>query len=208
MAIYTMELRQILKDKDIFKAINYDLYNNDYKEIFEDKFIRRFYFREIGVETVGRFIINLETLLNEIMPYYTHLYKTTTYIYDPIINYDLTETITKELNGEVQGENNVTHENTINLSNRIYDTPIIKTSNQDYYKKSPSLINDSNDLNNTNANSQNKSTNKASETAKRNTKGNIGVMSTQDLIKKEREIIINLDSMLLDELDILFMQVF
>ena len=31
MANYTLELREILKDKDIFKSIDYDLYNNDYK---------------------------------------------------------------------------------------------------------------------------------------------------------------------------------
>ena len=73
MAQYTLELRTILKSKDIFKSINYDLYNNDLKPIFEDKFIKRFYFREIGVETVNRFIINLEQTLNEIMPYYKQL---------------------------------------------------------------------------------------------------------------------------------------
>ena len=57
MAQYTLELREIVKNRDIFKAINYELYNNDYKQIFEEKFIKRYYFREIGCETVGRFLI-------------------------------------------------------------------------------------------------------------------------------------------------------
>lgn len=208
MASYTIELREILRSKDIFKSINYNLYNNDYKPVFEEKFIKRFYFREIGVETITRFLINLETSLNEIMPYYEHLYKTTTYIYDPILNYDVTETITKELIGMSNGEKTVSHENNLNSSNRLYDTPIIKSSDKEYYKKSPSMINDTNDLNNSSGSSQNKNTNKSNETNKRNTKGNIGTMTTQDLIMKERQIIINIDKLILDDLENLFMQVF
>ena len=73
MAQYTMELREIVKNKDIFKSINYELYNNDYKSKFEEKFIKKYYFREIGCETIGRFLIYLEAMLNEIMPYYTRL---------------------------------------------------------------------------------------------------------------------------------------
>ena len=41
MAQYTLELREIVKSKDIFKSINYELYNNDYKSIFEKKFNKR-----------------------------------------------------------------------------------------------------------------------------------------------------------------------
>ena len=47
-----------------------------------------------------------------------------------------------------------------------------------------------------------------SEVHKRNTKGNIGVMTTQDLIMKERDIIINIDKLILEELNILFMGVY
>lgn len=197
MAQYTMELREIVKTKDIFKSINYDLYNNDYKPVFEEKFIKKYYFREIGCETVGRFLIYLETTLNEIMPYYTQLYKTTTFIYDPLLNYDLTETITRE----VLGQNSSTSSTNNNGENRSYDTPITRN---EVYKKSPSFINESNDSVAYNGSANNKS----SENHQRNTKGNIGVMSSQDLIKKERDLIINIDTMILEELETLFMQVF
>ena len=197
MAQYTLELREIIKSKDIFKAINYDLYNNDYKSIFEDKFIKKYYFREIGAETIGRFLIYLESTLNEIMPYYTQLYKTTTYKYDPLLNYDLTEEITKEVVGI-----NTTSSNTNNSgSTHSYDTPITRNN---IYKKSPSFITETSDCVGYNANNNNTS----NEVNKRNTKGNIGVMSSQDLIQKERDLIINIDNMILEELEILFMQVF
>lgn len=208
MAQYTIELRKILANKQIFNAINYDLYNNDYKPIFEDKFIKRFYFREIGVETIERFLINLETTLNEIMPYYTHLYKTTTYNYNPILNYDVTESVTREILGEFNGENN--HNNSIeqNEDIRNYDTPIIKNNDLEYFTKSPSFITKGDNRNSSRGITNKKENNKSNESFKRSMTGNIGTMTTQDLIQKERQIIINIDSLILDELEILFMQVF
>ena len=208
MANYTIELREILKNKDIFKAINYNLYENTYKPIFEEKFIKRFYFREIGVETIQRFIINLETTLNEIMPYYEHLYQTTTYKYDPILNYDVTETITREIVGELESNNRAEQSTNQNEGIRNYDTPIIKAKDENNYKKSPSFITDTQSNNTLNGSSNRRENNKSNEINNRTTRGNIGVMTTQDLIKKEREIIINIDKMILDDLEILFMQVF
>ena len=199
MAQYTLELREIIKNKDIFKSINYELYNNDYKPIFEEKFIKRYYFREIGCETVGRFLIYLETVLNEIMPYYTRLYKTTTYKYDPLLNYDLIEETTRE----IIGENSSTSSTSNSGENRSYETPVVKNSLYDY-KKSPSFIGSSEDSINYNGNANNKT----SEVNRRNTRGNIGVMSSQDLIEKERKLILDIDRLILDELEVLFMQVF
>lgn len=199
MAQYTIELREIIKSKNIFNSINYELYNNDYKPIFEEKFIKRYYFREIGCETVGRFLIYLETMLNEIMPYYTRLYKTTTYKYDPLLNYDLIEETTREIVGE-----NSSTSSTSNIGeNRSYDTPVVKSSLYDY-KKSPSFIGSSEDSVSYNGNANNKT----SEVNRKNTRGNIGVMSSQDLIEKERKLILDIDRLILDDLEVLFMQVF
>lgn len=197
MAQYTLELRQIVKCKDIFNSINYELYNNDYKPIFEEKFIKKFYYREIGTETVTKFLVYLESTLDEIMPYYTQLYKTTTLKYDALLNYDLTETITRE----ILSENTSSTSSEVIGENRMYDTPITRNSR---YKDSPSMIGENNDKSKLSVNGNNN----ARETHTRNTKGNIGVMSAQDLIKKERDLIINIDKMIFDELEVLFMQVF
>ena len=197
-----------MSSRDIFKSINYDFYEETYKSIFEEKFIKRFYFREIGVETIERFLINLETTLNEIMPYYKHLYQTTTYKYDPILNYDVTETITREIVGATETDNSLNQSSTQNEGIRNYDTPIIKVKDPNNYKKSPSFITDTEGNNLLKANSNKRENNKSNEINNRTTRGNIGVMTTQDLIKKERDIIINIDKMILDELEILFMQVF
>ena len=136
-------------------------------------------------------------MLNEIMPYYTRLYKTTTYKYDPLLNYDLTEEITREIVGE-----NTTSSLTDNIGEtKSYDTPITRNN---VYKNSPSFINETNDKVGYKGNNNNKT----NEVNKRNTRGNIGTMATQDLIEKERKLILDIDRLILDDLEVLFMQVF
>ena len=198
MATYTIELRKIINGGiNPFDKIEYDFYNPSYKKQFENKFINHFYFREIGVETIERFIFNLETTLNEIMPYYNHLYKTSIYEYNPILNYDVKEEITRNLD-ETSNINTVSHGTNINNQ---YDTPITPIANT---RKTPSLIDEGSGENSATGNNQTNTI----EVHNRSTKGNIGVMTTQDLIMKERQIIINIDKLILDECESLFMQVF
>ena len=197
MAQYTIELRKILSSKDVFKSIEYELYNNDLKPIFEDKFIKRFYFREIGVETVSRFLINLEQTLNEIMPYYKQLYDTTLLKYDILNNTEVIEEITREIikadKSLVLGRNTST--------GTSFDTPITSTNS---YRSKPSFINEGVD----NIDTKNQSEGNTTENFTRKFKNNQSNLSKQDLIIKQRELIINIDKMILDDLEVLFMQVF
>ena len=193
MGKYTLTIQEILSNNVNLFDFDYSFYNESYKKGFEKKFLDRFLFDEIGAETVARFKHNLRTMLNEIMPYYTHLYKTTIYEYNPILNYDLQEVIIRDVSNEQEEEGTITD------SNKNYDTPINFNGN---YKNSPSNINDNENTNNITRKGL------VSELHKRNTKGNIGVMTTQDLIMKERDIIINIDKLILEELNILFMGVY
>ena len=197
MAQYTIELRTILKSKDIFKSINYDLYNNDLKPIFEDKFIKRFYFREIGVETVSRFLINLEQTLNEIMPYYKQLYDTTLLKYDILNNNEVIEEVTREI---IKADKRLIL-GTNTSTGMSFDTPITSTNN---YRSKPSFINEGVDK----VDTKNQSEGNTTENFTRKFKNNQSNISKQDLIIKQRELIINIDKMILDDLEVLFMQVF
>ena len=197
MAQYTLELRKIVSSKDIFKSINYELYNNDLKPIFEDKFIKRFYFREIGVETVGRFLINLEQTLNEIMPYYKQLYDTTLLKYDVLNNTEVIEEVTREI---IKADKRLTF-GTNTSTGTAFDTPITSTNS---YRSKPSFINEGVD----NIDTKNQSEGNTTENFRRSFKNSQSNISKQDLIKKQRELIINIDKMILDDLEILFMQVF
>ena len=190
MAQYTLELRTILKSRDIFKSIDYELYNNELKPIFEDKFIKRFYFREIGVETVNRFLINLEQTLNEIMPYYKQLY-------DTLNNTEVIEEITREI---IKADKRLVF-GTNTSTGTSFDTPITSTNN---YRSKPSFINEGID----NIDTKNQSEGNTTENFTRKFKNNQSNVSKQDLIIKQRELIVNIDKMILDELEVLFMQVF
>ena len=193
MGKYTLTIQEILSNNVNIFDFDYSFYNESYKKGFEKKFLDRFLFDEIGAETVARFKHNLRTTLNEIMPYYTHLYETTIYEYNPILNYDVQEVITRDVSNEQEEEGTITD------SNKNYDTPINFNGN---YKNSPSNINDNENTNNISRKGL------VSEVHKRNTTGNIGVMTSQDLIMKERAIIINIDKLILEELNILFMGVY
>ena len=210
MAKYTMELRTLIKEfGNPFNYINYDFYNPSYKKKFEEKFIKHFYFREIGVESIERFTHNLESKLNEIFPYYNHLYSTTVYEYDPILNYNVEEEIKRNLDEIVNGtsigsSSNVSHGTNSNIQ---FDTPITPIENT---RKTPSFIEEGrgdND-NRSSSNSEINNSTNTNEVHKRTTKGNIGVMTTQDLIMKERQIILNIDKLIFEECEELFMQVF
>lgn len=95
MAKYTVELRDVVKSGTNIFDFEYDFYNEEMKKDFEKKFINHFYFREIGFETVGRFIHYLKCKFDETLPYYNMLFKTSQVEYDLLNNYNLTETLEK-----------------------------------------------------------------------------------------------------------------
>lgn len=87
-ASYTEVLHDLLINEEtnalIQKAMSsYKMYEPIHKELYgyiptreelNKKILNHYRFYEIGSETVGRFLYNLETTLNEIMPYYNQMY--------------------------------------------------------------------------------------------------------------------------------------
>lgn len=53
---------------------DYPIFDNDYKTIIQTKFMKHFYQREIGSETIGQFFLKLDEKFNLIMPYFNTLY--------------------------------------------------------------------------------------------------------------------------------------
>ena len=95
MSKYTMTLRQIKENEiDIFKDIQYPIFDEYYRSTLNNNIINHYYFHEIGVETIGRFLFNLKARMSLIMPYYNKMYETTLLDQRIMDNYDVTETIT------------------------------------------------------------------------------------------------------------------
>lgn len=54
----------------------YPIYDESKRRQLNDKFIRHYWMREIGCETVGHFCMWCSNTFNEIMPYYNKMYET------------------------------------------------------------------------------------------------------------------------------------
>jgi hypothetical protein len=126
MARYTVELNDIVKSGLKIFNFDYNFYDETIKKDFEQKFINHFLFREIGVETVGRFQHYLKCKCDETLPYYNMLFRTALIDYEKTINYKLTETFEKDINktDNVTGNttNNGTSSNSLSNNNTLNHT--------------------------------------------------------------------------------------
>lgn len=213
MARYSLELRTIKEatNYNLFD-FDYELYDNNLKPLFEEKFFEYFYFDEIGYPTVQRFKHMLKTKLHMIMPYYKQLYETElrTKEIDFMLNKDLTETFVRDLTSNATANSTV---ESIGSNSGINDgfqanTPQSKlvqdiehymsSANRD---KTSSNYNDSNSSNSTTNNTGREETTFVS-------KGNIGVTSSAELLQKWREVLINIDELIFEDMQDLFMMVY
>jgi hypothetical protein len=100
---------------------DYPIFDVNYKKVFEKHFIRKFYMREIGFETMGLFKFQLETWLIINMPYFNKLFESELIKYDPLKNSDMNVTHTKKNDKTQNDDRDVTQnanvDGTTNTSN-------------------------------------------------------------------------------------------
>ena len=120
----TVELRELVENGiDIWDFDYPSYYEGEAKRDFERKVIDHFYFRQIGQETVGRWLHQFRTRVREIMPYYIQRYKSVEImdkIEDPFESYNLTEEYTQKRVGK--GDSTVKNVNTSEASEEINKT--------------------------------------------------------------------------------------
>lgn len=192
----TIELREVVKDCDIFDRCDpFPIWDESHRGELEKKIIEHYYFRQIGFETVGKFKFYLNVRLREIMPRMNKIYKTTTYKYNPIENYNMEEGSTDDRTASGTQEVNS------DTLSKYSDTPQGELKN---LLEGKYLTNANHGTDITNSSDSQKS--KDVHSAFRH--GNIGVTSTQQLIDQERKITIDLDVMIIEELKDLFLGVY
>ena len=138
MSKYTVELRELLEQGVDIGLKDYPIWKEDHRQELNQKIINHYKYREIGFETPGRFIDELNIKMNEIMPYYNELYKTTMFEYNPIHNVDYTEeyetkrdtTGSSETTGNATGKDTTTSEGSesVNGSSQSTTTNDLTTS--------------------------------------------------------------------------------
>lgn len=188
------------------------------REELNKKILDYYRYREIGFETVGRFLQELEISLNEIMPYYNQLFFSADQDYNIIYNVDYKRTIDRDLSGNTSSTtessatdstetsanstSNSKHvtsdtpQNQLSITNKQIDT--VDYANQvDWNKDDAESSGSTSGESSTTASGT--GTNKELESTIETTKGNFGVVSAQDLIKKYRELIINIEQQIIND---------
>ena len=207
MSKYTLELRYMYEDEN-FKLFDfpYNLYDNDLKPWFEEKFYQHFMFYEIGFDTIGMFKQRLMSKLNDIFPYYKQLYETEIRSkgIDFMLNKDLKESYVRELtsNSNSNQESNVTS-NSLSTAGQLTPSLIANSEKIDKFMDSAQKDNSS-----SNSTSTGESNGNSKEEYTLTSQGNIGITSSAELLTKWRETILNIDLMIFEECNDLFMQIF
>lgn len=232
-AKYTEVLDNLLRNEQTAPAIaeamsKYPLYETDPNKVNEygtaykvptreelnNKILSYYRFREIGFETVGRFLFELETALNEIMPYYNQLFYSADQDFNPIYNVDYIRNTQRNKSDTNIGSqssstnSSATGTSTDNSKNVTSDTPQNQLSitneqiDQLDYASEASWGKNSNSTSDTSSSTSNASNSvigNEKEGIVETTKGNFGVTSAQDLIVKYRETLLNIEQLIIHD---------
>lgn len=201
-------IEQIIADSraKIF-SFDYPLFSEDYKATLETKIIKHYYTREICAETYGRWKLFLESRMQEIMPYYNELYKTTLKEYDIFEEVNYTRSGTRNI--DEAGESSSTTNSAVNGEEwqKYSDTPqgsVQNIENDSYLTNATKNTIDQT----TQGVTAGEQTNNTLEEYTELIKGKYPGKSYMELIKQFRDNLLNIDSMIINELNDLFMMVY
>lgn len=119
MSKYTTEVRFICEEKsgldisvnnnDVNNVIanswnkifttNTPFFDEEYRSVLCQKILKHYYLREIGCETVGVWLLWMNTRLEEIMPYYNQLYDSAKIKFNPMHDVELTREYNRKADG-------------------------------------------------------------------------------------------------------------
>lgn len=235
MSNYTRELRYIWESENkytrpveqlsLHKILeNYPIYKEELREELNNRIIERFYFREICCVPEQRFLFLFKRKLHEIMPLYNEKMETKDIEFNPLYNIELHETYSHTSSGEgsTVATNTGTASNTGNTTNSSdgivfdNDTPNQEISEADVktnkWASHTNHSKDNSNINSTSSNNQSSNSNVNSEDTRtesysKDTVGSSAGLSFSHAIKQWREIIININLEILDELEECFMYV-
>lgn len=231
MAKYTTLLKTLIKSGYDLGMDTYPIYQSSYRLMLNDKIYTHYAYREIGFETPALFKHYLNMKMNEIMPYYNQLYNAQVeYLkLNMFQNQNRTETEKGTIKDDGDGSSNIadtrtitdagTHSDTDN-NQRIYsDTPMsplnFENVKNGLYATDVTFENNVNNGTTGNKRTHGGSTNEI--TTDNNTRtiditriftGNDGRLYPSEILAKAKSEILNIDMMIIDELNPLFMGIF
>lgn len=220
MAHYTITIKSLIDNDFDFQLDEYPIFDENYRNTLNQNILYHYYENEIGFETAPLFRFYLKQKLNEIMPYYNELYKVQKKLIDENLllnNVNITENLqgtnTNNTSTSASSQSNSSNSGTSNNKNLFLDTP-----QGDEYK---GTINDTNYAtnvtfdNNTSSNtiqdtSSNSGTANVSGTNAyiKTIIGNNGAKFNIDVLNDIKNKLMNIDLLIINDLNDLFMQIF
>lgn len=218
--------------KSLDKVFDFDfpIFDENYRSVLETKILRHYYTREIGQETVGLWKHFMNMRLNEIMPYYNKLYESELLEFNPLYNvkydtrYDGTssgttaDVETGSINEDITDDRSSERDWDDTSMDKFSDTPqgaVTNLANSTYLTNARQITRSGNDdidedytrdrdvttSNNRNGRFDN------IDAYIRHVEGNNGSKTFSELLMQFRETFLNIDMMIVNELNDLFMGV-
>jgi hypothetical protein len=202
MAKYTAQLRNFIDQNLEIFDFDYPIFDEKYRAELEKKILDYYYFREIGFETFAQFKWYLKIRMNRIMPYYNQLYDSEHLINkdDYFINQNSTETHTKTTSTKMAAE---VESNAEQKNDQVFsDTPSSKLGNEDYATAITTNTINSNDVSGSSSNMD------YIENYTITLSGGGGLRYNADILMEWRKSFLNIDSLIIDDLATLFMNIY
>ena len=218
MAHYTTTIKTLIDINFDFQLNDYPIFDENYRDILNNKILSHYYESEIGFETPALFRFYLKTKMNEIMPYYNILYEKQKILLDKIENNvnlveDFKSNNTNKTTTNTETENNSNSNGLVKNKNLFQDTPQGNISNTELENQTWATNltlnnteneNHINDNSSSNGNSNSNGTNNYIKTII----GNNGSKYNIDILADIQKNIINIDMLVINDLYDLFMGLF
>lgn len=214
MSKYTTTIK-VLKDNNFnFGLDSYPIFDENYRETLNNNILNHYLMNEIGFETAELFKFYLNQKMNEIMPYYNILYNKQRILLENLEkNVNLTETYNRNNTTDTNTSSN-SKSNSIGNSkgkNLYQDTPQgeIKYSDIDNYNYATNINLDKNETSNEiNDTSSSDGTANTTENYIKTIIGNNGKLFGFEIFNAIKDGLINIDLMIINDLNELFMGIY
>lgn len=212
MSKYTITIKSLIDNNFDFQMTQYPLFDENYRNTLNHNILYHYYENEIGFETAPLFRLYLNQKLNEIMPYYNELYKAQKKLIDENLllnNVNLTEQLSGQNATHSSSTSQSTNSGTSNNKNLFQDTPQGEISNIEIDNQTwaTNLTLDRNTTNNT-INDSSSATGSGTNSYLKTIIGNNGNKFNIDILNDIKNNLMNIDLMIINELNDLFMQIF
>ena len=213
MAKYTITIKSLIENNFDFDLQKYPIFDENYRSILNQNILNHYYENEIGFETASLFKFYLNQKMNEIMPYYNTLY---TVQKDLINNNNLLNDV--NLRESLEGSNTTStssssqssNQGVSNSKNLFQDTPQGNIPQQDIDAQNVYATNITldNNLTSNNINDSSSSSGSGTNAYIKNILGNNGKKFNIELLKDLKNNLMNIDLMIINDLNELFMQIY